>query len=613
MDFAIISPKLGIDESTPRILLSDAFVTDKSRNVHEKYGEYRKVRGRLAQLVDALGEQIITPTNVYAIVSVVSGTKIITVTGDVTAVISDGDTIRINGSSESTNETTFTVAGTPVYSSPNSTIIVSEAITTMGATGNVFAGATPIIKYHNHKLQQTGVEYLLVATAYHIFLWTYTSKFLTVKFTCATPASVERWSICSHLNDVYATNFSDLVQWWNVSSSPSGSFDDLGSATGIDYDGSFKLTKAKYITSYQGYLRLGYTEENAVEYPTRDRWASLNTKGATIDFNQNGSGDAGCKDFNDTTGFITGYGKHGNDLIVAKQDQMNRGWITTEDTVFEWIDERVKVGCMSPDTLVNDKSGRLYWLASDFTIRELMTPEQISSPADKTLKNINTTGAEFAQAAYIDEYDEIWFALPIGSSETNDTIVALDVNTRKQYIHNFPIRAFGDYSQQETYTYDTLPYSTYAEWGAAWKVYNTNVNEVGFPLDLASDYSGKTYNLHSSDTDAGDSYDGIIVISTSMDAQKGNLNLYKRINNGMEFYFNRESSGTVTVAVKRDGEKSWQSQGSIEITNTDEGELAIKHLPMDIRARSFEIKLTCASYFEYVGSILTEIELDDTR
>ena len=620
MDFAIVSPKLGVAENMPTVLLSEAFMAKGSQNVHQRYGRYDRLRGRLPELVDSEGVKIKAPTDIYTITGINTGSKTITITGDHSAgntVLATGDTIRINGGTTAANNLTFTVDTLPT----TSTIVVLESLEAAGATpGNLFVGATPVIEYHRHIRQGTGTEHLLLGTKYHILLWLNSDKSLTVKWTTVSPAGVTRWEITDHLRNVVATNNSDFVLWWNVDSSVSNSFAALDNADGIDYEGTAnRLTKCKHITSYERYLFLGYTTEAGTVFPQKVRWASIGTGGATIDFDENSSGDAGAKEFTTTPGFLMGFARHGDDLVIAKGDSMYRSWHVTADTVFEWEEYTLKVGCLSADSLVNDKAGRLYWLGSDLTVREINTPRPISTAADITVKGLNTSQAEFIQATYIDEFEEVWWSLTAGGGSENDTIVAFHPDSGRSFIYKFPVRAFGGYTQQTAYTYDTLPYksvtaggSGYPGWGADWGKYDTQRNVVGFPLDIASDYLGNTFDLHRGANDDGSTFTGTLILSTTLTVPKS-LNLFKRVNNGAELILNRKSSGTASLYAKRDTERSWQLLGTASLIDTDLPETVIVHVPFDVRAKSFQYKVESPADMEFLGMIFREFELDDSR
>jgi len=521
-----------------------------------------------------------------------------------------GATIRINGGTTAGNNITFTVDSLPT----TGTIVTAETLEAAGATpGNVFVGTTPVIEYHRHIRQGSGAEHLLLGTKYHILLWLQSNKSLTVKWTNLVPAAVERWEIKDHLRNVVATNNSDFVLWWNVDDSAGNDFAALDNTNGIDYDGTAKrLTTCKYITSYERYLMLGHTTEGGTAYPQRQRWAGLATGGDTIDFDENGSSDAGSKDFTTTPGFLMGFARHADELVIAKTDSMYRSWLVTADTVFEWQEYTLKVGCLSADSLINDKAGRLYWFGSDLSIHEINTPQPISTAVDVTIKELNSSKAEFIQGTYIDEFDEIWWSFASGGSDTNNKVVAFHPDSGKSFIHTMPIRAFGDFTQQESYTYDTLPFDTYAAWGADWLIYDTKRNVAGFPLDLGSDYLGNTFDLHRADNDDGNDFTGKLIISTTLSDGKS-LNMFKRVNNGVDLIVNRKSSGSVTLYAKRDTEKSWQTLGTASLVDADGAETLIIHIPFDIRARSFLFKLESTDPMEFLGLIFRELEMDDSR
>jgi hypothetical protein len=251
-------------------------------------------------------------------------------------------------------------------------------------------------------------------------------------------------------------------------------------------------------------------------------------------------------------------------------------------------------------------------MASDLTIREIQTPEPISTNVDVTIKNLNTSVSEFMQATYIDEYDSIWFAFALGSATENDTVVQYHSDSGRADIHKFPIRAFGDYTQQETFTYDTLPFATYEEWGADWLVYDTSRNVAGFPLDLASDYEGCTFALHRATNDNGQEFTGTLIMATTM-TNPTSLNLFKRVNNGADVILNRKSDGSADLSVKRDTEKSWQALGNASFIDADGAETIIVHLPFDTRAKHFLWRLQTIADMEFIGLIFREFDIDDGR
>ena len=610
VDFAITSPKLGMDESIPKILLDEAFISRGSENVHERFGEYHALRGRLFEIIDATGNEIAIPTDVFVISSIVTGTKTINITGDHSAgntPLVVGATIRINGHANSANNKKYTVASLPTTSS----IVTSNAITSGTTSGNVFVGATPAIKIHRHIRQTNGAEFLLLGTIYNVFSWGFTNKTLTVKFTSGTPASVERMEIITHLDDIYMTNNVDLIQKWAISTAPSASFADFQSASGVDVESAATfIIKAKHLASYESYLFIGYViyNDNSVHPQT----VHHSSRADTTDFDINSSGDAGRKIFNENPDFLKGFGKWSIFLIVFKDEHHVRGTLVEADEVFDWDNEELKVGAKSADAIINDRNGNLIWLASDFTIREINTSFELSENVDKTIKSINLEKEHLSQMTFIDELGSIYLSVPTSNSDENNTLIEFNPKTGASFIHNQSIRAFGDFTRQAQFTYDTLEFSNYPDWGASWLIYDSIANQIGFPLDLGSDYNGFVSSLRQAEKDNGVDFTRTLIFETSF--QKGkSLNVKKRINNGLIFYFNRQGEGSVSVSIKVDGEANWQSLGSVSLTDSANPEYVRKHIPSDFEGFNTSIRMQSTDRMEFLALLALDFELTDER
>lgn len=602
------SQKFGKDEGIPTILLSDAVAADETFNMRVRFGEYRAIRGRLPELVDSAGVKIKTPTDVFVITSIVSGSKTINITGDHSAgstALADGDTIRVNGSTTTANNLIFTVDSLPTTGS----IVVVEAITTQAASGSVFVGTTPVMAYHRDVTPTSQTEYLLLATINHIFLWSFTDKSLTVKFTSLTPDTATHWSIVTHLGDVYATNNVDLIQEWPVESSAvSDPFNNLGSADGVDIeDGLTFAVKARFLASFERYLFLFYiTDNNSNVFPLS---ANHSSRGITTDFDINSAGDAQRVNFTDTPDFLVGVGFWLNNMIVFKQERHIRMTLVTDDSVWTIDEEELKVGAVSMDAIINDRAGRLYWLASDLAIHEIRTPIEVSALVDKTIKSLNTSVAEFAQMTFIDTFGTINLALAIGGSTTNNKVISFDPGNANSFVQDIPVRAFGKYTRQETFTYDTLTFGNYADWGASWLIYDSQVNVVGFPLNLASDYNGDTFDMYQAELDNGQPMTRALVINTNM----GQIFPKKRINNGAYGIFRRQSSGSVSVYIKDEISSGWTLLGTMSLADLNNAEFVIVHLPFDVRFRNARFKFESTDRMEFVGVIFRDFEIEDDR
>lgn len=605
MEFVIGNIKSGVGEHVPKVALPDAFIHRESRNVRRHLGYYKKMRGRLPAIYDSESNQIAAPKYVWPIISIgadyfeISGTHAAEFTAE------NNTPVRVNGSTG--NDGLYTV-GSVSEVSGNTRIAVNEAIVDATVDGNVFLGSTRVLEYHKHTKESSGVEYLLLGTAYHALLWEPSGRTLTVKFTCSTPANVIAWSFASFQDQVFGTNGDDLVQVWDVHTSASGDFANVDGVNGIEIAAGVYCTKAKFVTAFEGYLLLGYTFENGAWCPRRLRWCDA---WDPIEWNEDDAGDQGSHDLADDEGFVNGFGGWYGYLEVAGTKRMVRMWVVTTDEVFQFVKEPVAVGCLASKSLVSDKMGRLYFLASDLTIRQLDSAEAIFRPIEQTIKGINKSAAWDARAIYSEELDKILFAVPSNDSETNDMVIEFNPETKDYYFRDIAVSAFGQYSRQETYTYGTLPYQTYSDWGAAWLVYNGTANIVGYPLIICGDYSGLTYEFEQADRDAGDEISGELVFGTALD---GRLHGFKRISEPLVLVFDREDEGkTATVYAKRDTEKAWITLGTISLSDASNAETVFVPVPCDLRFRHITFKIVSSDPFSFWGMYIRNYDPDGDR
>jgi len=459
----------------------------------------------------------------------------------------------------------------------------------------------PIIKYHRH-ITTAGIEYEFAFTKAHAYLWNSATLALDLMFTCT--ADCELWSVISGktgdtTQGIIATNGIDYVQVWH-DSTPATAFAALDTATGLDLAGTgTKLTTAKYVVGYENYTVFLYTTEGGTVYPNRGRWSTLNTPD---DYDENGTGDTGAVEIQGG-GFIKGAAKYGTTfeyLMIFKTKSVRRFWLVTGDDVFNNAIESSGFGLLATNSLVRGKEGGLYFIASDYTARELRSGI-ISRALDKTIKNINVTYEADIAGTYIDEYEQVWWSIPYGDSATGLNRVAfLNPPNKTWGTVDVAIRAFGDYSRQTAWTIDTWPYATID--GISQPTIDDVENIVGFPLDLASDYDGYTYSLHQAETDDGDDYTGTFVMTTDL-ADKQAVNIYKRVNE-ISLFFKREGTGTALLYVKRDNEANWQEvDSSIDLTSDGAEEILEIKIPCDIRAKHFLFRITGTNAFRFIGLI----------
>jgi len=466
-----------------------------------------------------------------------------------------------------------------------------------------------IIHYHRH-VSAAGIEYVFAFTSDHVYRWDQTNKVYTTLFTCGSSCTL--WCSGSIDQKVVITNGVDKVQYWDETT-PGSSFAPLDSSSGLDLDGGTTyLTAAKYLIAHENYLFFGYTTEGGTSYPFRIRWCSL---GDITDYDETGDGDTGAKDFKKGSDAIKGFGTYtyggANILVAFKEESIYAVWLTEGPSVWNTSHAEGHIGLLATHSVVNDKDGHLYYIASDYTIRKFGVGI-ISQFKDPTIRGINSDYQDYIESAFIDTFNQIWWSIPSSAASTgNDKIVAYNLNYMIWHNYTFAICAFGKFSSQTSYTIDGLDdlASTIDGLDEALEYIDYVEAISGFPLDLGSDYSGYTYALHNSEDDMGSSLSRKGVLSTDL-SDKRSLIDFKRISLIRVLLKGQQTENTVALSIKRDSEDNWQSLGTISLNSTSD--IITEDLSADHRARHFLLKIEASNRFDFIG-VFFDFEWDNDR
>ncbi|MGD8787026.1 MAG: hypothetical protein PVJ60_06350 [Phycisphaerales bacterium] len=624
----MFSPDFGAREDIPKLILPD-LLTAENVNIRHYNGELHRFKMRLPECLESeFATGTITATNGSATITASGGAGTfgtsanhkpnwgsdqVSGTGRKITITDDGADTEYTIKDVADNGATLTL--TTNYTGTGGAGL-SYSIGKVGTAVPVPDG-NPVIKYHR-LLQNAGgteVEYLYAFTKAHAYIWNTVWSAWITKFTCS--GDCDFWATETYDEQVVATNWVDKVQVHG--STIANAFDNLtGDADGIDIGGGTYIKKAKYVKSYENYLILGFVDIAGTVYPDDLIWCS---KDDETDFDQTGAGDAGQLSLKGG-GPISGMGYYDGYLIVFKKGGNNftgktfYGWLTTESVVF-YFDTLVEdVGCRAFGSIINDKKGRLCWLADDLTIRRLPGAEIVSKPKDKTFKNILTSLQEKICSTYLNEYGLLLWSIPYGSGATaNNKVVWLDPEKLIMGSLDMAVYAFGKWTRQDVYDWSTLPFDSWDEWG--WADWAGPENDIGFVLDLCSDADGYTYDLHAAELDAGEEYTGYFVISTDMVQQLAQkrlgitLNTFKRLEYCRLWFYNESDSDAEAIfKVKRDTEPSWQTVKD-DISLDDSAGLNREIFPteinldeLDLRARHFLLYVGASNAFRFVGMVL---------
>jgi len=256
-------------------------------------------------------------------------------------------------------------------------------------------------------------------------------------------ANCDNWETKSYNDKIIATNGIDKVLVWDTT----GLFVALDDTTdGIEYDTATYLTKCKHLTTYENYLILGYTYEDGKWYPQRMRWCAIGDETTWIPTGivaAAGSTEVGKADF------MIGFGKYRGYLIVFKAKSYFKYWLVGSTYTFNGANISMTIGAKCSGSIVNDNKGRLYWYASDGTIKE-MSVGTISQPIQtEIIDKIYQSSVDLIKSKFIEETKETWWSIPYDNT-LNNKVVTLKEDEQGNRIWgqvDLAIPCFGDYCE----------------------------------------------------------------------------------------------------------------------------------------------------------------------
>lgn len=609
--FAITTPVMGLRKDWPSVLLDKSFMP-AMQNVQFWNGETRTAKMRRRHFVRQSFECTVA-------------SPVVTVSGDVTSKfpetafdlvmyndagsqVFNSDTAQVTCTYDAgTGLTTFTsedAANHPLSFAATHIALVTAGMET-DPTELAFLqvpvpDGNPIIRYHDH-LGDEGDIYFFAFTKDNVYLWSTT----LTDWLCAFEATeCTYWSSASFNGFLIITNDVDAPQAWNGAVEAS-SFETLATVTGNENGSDITIAKAKFVTTFEGHvLFANYVLSNSSDYSNGIICSALDDH---EDWDQSGVSDASAF-YVEGEGVIDGgFGAKGDYLYVFKDRSARVFWYTGTDSVFNSRPFAIKVGTISPDSIINDADGNLYFYGSDMAFREVDLGI-ISNALGDDSRNIVQTPDLLSKirSAYIAEYAEVWWSVPFGSQATgNNTTFCYKKGV--WYQRDLAASAFGKYRENANYTWDTLPFSSWDEWD--WASWDSVSGVSGWPLDVCADANGYSYLSHAAYMDAGTAYTSYFVLTTDL----GDLTMlrwYKRML-AMQLFIQKEGDEAIDVYVKRDNEPLWQLAGSISVT-TQENEVLTERLPVDYRAKRFEIKISSQKPFRFLG-LEFDYELSGTR
>ena len=209
---------------------------------------------------------------------------------------------------------------------------------------------------------------------------------------------------------------------------------------------------AKYCRAFGPYLVLGYITTGGNTYYSRVQWCDTGDCETWV------GGNAGSADLLEDPEDMTGIGIFGNFLTIHKQTSIYLGQLVTTSDVFRFDRKSTGVGCVAEATIANIPSGEQIFLGTDgIHIFNGITAPLIDSPIqDELRETINPGAVKRSNGVYVDDLDEYWVAVPIGSDTDPSTIYKYNWRTKHIYRDDRPdCTAISLYLNTASTTWDT--------------------------------------------------------------------------------------------------------------------------------------------------------------
>ncbi|MBU2249262.1 MAG: hypothetical protein KKD77_21120, partial [Gammaproteobacteria bacterium] len=435
-------------------------------------------------------------------------------------------------------------------------------------------------------------------TSNHVYYWDTTLTKWQSIFTCS--AECTYWDADKYGDNMCMTNNVDRPQYWDGNTANTcENIDTRYTSSSATY-----IAKAKFIKSYHNYLFLGNVElANGTKYQHYVYTSSILQGLADGGWIQGAGYDAGAYYVGGEGEISGGFGLWQDYLVIFKRRSIRKFWFVGLAIPFQQSELSPEIGCITPGSVVNDWNGDLYYYGTDKAIHGIAAGN-VSGAVDKTCRDIEPSLVEGVRSIAVDEYKELRWAIPYGNSATanNKIIVYRPGERRWDTDMDVAVTAFGTYTRQSNVTWDTLPYSSWDEWG--WDSWDAIAASSDFPVDICGDADGYTYALHGGYQDDGSDYTSYFVLSTDM-ADKQALPFHKRVTQ-VFIYVQKESTGTLSLSVKRDNETGWQSLGSVSLSGNED--ILRQRLSVDFSGRHFLLKVSGTNAFRVIG---LEFELQE--
>ena len=159
--------------------------------------------------------------------------------------------------------------------------------------------------------------------------------------------SDDRWKFAQFGNRILATQISDDIQYFDLTSSTN--YAKLATST--------LQPKAKYIMIVGDFPVIGFTNESSTNYPYRIRWPKITD---IADFDESATNQSGHQDLPDASN-ITGLAGNGKSGIILTEKMLHRMDYVGGSLIFTFDKVTDSIGCQLPPSVISHKENIFYY------------------------------------------------------------------------------------------------------------------------------------------------------------------------------------------------------------------------------------------------------------
>lgn len=266
------------------------------------------------------------------------------------------------------------------------------------------------------------------------------------------------------------------------------------SITGNDADLGGTPPKAKFVQAFGPYLFLAYIIDGGNTYYSRVQWCD------TSDPETWSGGNSGSTNLLEDPEDISGMGLFGSYLTIHKQTSIYVGQLVTTSGVIQFERKATGVGTCASATIATLPSGEQIFLATDgLHLFNGITAPLIDSPVqDELRESMNPSYLYKCQSVFVEEADEYWVIVPVGSEIEPTTIYKYNWRTRQIYKDYRPkLTAIGRYVNTSDLTWADMTIA----WGSATTRWNSSTLAGLNPVAVFGDSDGNSSKRSSTTND----------------------------------------------------------------------------------------------------------------